>query len=287
MSWNVQTSDNSCIGTANLAASSWGCACVGRRRQRCKWTVTNANQATGCLQPRHTLCRWIRILQGSLRSWVPTCCCWTCPPPLSWALISRFAAILQRSKYLNPSKVLMAGWPVQTFQVGPKFKGLKMIPPGVHFLSFCQLGKPGQLAPYSGRFLSLTEGQVCVMRWDASIEALAALADEDEVNDASAHCKVWISAPLEGLSRFHLQLALLKCINICNWISLCSSWASCTWQFSKHMGGPRPILVGRMTDCRALSTLWLNKACTSRCCCRAECLGRSPWGHKHMETLCA
>ena len=70
---------------------------------------------------------------------------------------------------------------VQTFQTGQKFKGLKMVPPGLHFLSFCQLSQTGQLASYTGRFLSLAEGQVVVMRWDAAVEALIDLADNDEV----------------------------------------------------------------------------------------------------------
>ena len=57
-----------------------------------------------------------------------------------------------------------------------------MIPPGIHFLSFCQLGQPGQLAPYAGRFLGFAEGQVVVMRWDPATEALVDLSDEDEVS---------------------------------------------------------------------------------------------------------
>ena len=83
--------------------------------------------------------------------------------------------LLLLTEMLNP-----ALW-AQTFQIGQKFKGLKMIPPGVHFLSSCQLGQPGQLAPYTGRFLSFGEGQVLIMRWDPRIEALTDLTDSDEV----------------------------------------------------------------------------------------------------------
>ena len=57
-----------------------------------------------------------------------------------------------------------------------------MIPPGTHFLSYCQPSRNGELASYTGRFLSLAEEEVVVMRWDPSIEALADLADTDEVS---------------------------------------------------------------------------------------------------------
>ncbi|KAK9866040.1 hypothetical protein WJX84_001451 [Apatococcus fuscideae] len=81
---------------------------------------------------------------------------------------------------LDAPPALVMGFDQQTFQIGQKFKGLKMIPPGIHFLSFCQLGQPGQLAPYAGRFLGFAEGQVVVMRWDPATEALVDLSDEDE-----------------------------------------------------------------------------------------------------------
>ncbi|KAK9846229.1 hypothetical protein WJX84_010289 [Apatococcus fuscideae] len=83
---------------------------------------------------------------------------------------------------LDVPPALILGFDQQTFQVGQKFKGLKMIPPGVHLLSFCQLSQTGQVAAYAGRFLSLAEGQVVVMRWDASVEALTDLPDQDEVD---------------------------------------------------------------------------------------------------------
>ena len=70
---------------------------------------------------------------------------------------------------------------LQTFQVGQKFQGLKMIPPGVHFLSFCQLGQPGQLAPHHGMVLTFSESRVITMHWSKELEALVYLDSQDEV----------------------------------------------------------------------------------------------------------
>ncbi|KAI8464490.1 MAG: AAR2-domain-containing protein [Monoraphidium minutum] len=66
------------------------------------------------------------------------------------------------------------------FVVGPRFKGLKMVPPGVHFLSYQAAGRGGQVSPAVSTFLALGPRQVVVRRWDPALEGLAPLADEDE-----------------------------------------------------------------------------------------------------------
>lgn len=65
--------------------------------------------------------------------------------------------------------------------VGPKFKGVKMVPPGMHFLSYQASGKEGQVSPAVSTFLMLRPREVVVRRWDAAEEALKSLNDEDEV----------------------------------------------------------------------------------------------------------
>jgi hypothetical protein len=69
----------------------------------------------------------------------------------------------------------------QVFVVGPRFKGLKMLPPGVHFLSYQAAGRDGRVSPAVSTFLALKPRDVVVRRWDAAQEGLVALADEDEV----------------------------------------------------------------------------------------------------------
>ena len=72
-----------------------------------------------------------------------------------------------------------------------------MVPPGVHFLSICQLSQTGKLPSYTGRFLSLAEGLVVVMRNDGVVEALVDLADTHEAPHevarllSTVHSKYW------------------------------------------------------------------------------------------------
>ena len=65
--------------------------------------------------------------------------------------------------------------------VGPRFQGVKMIPPGVHFLSYQAAGRDGRTTPAVSTFLDLAPGSVVVRRWDPAEEGLQPLADEDEV----------------------------------------------------------------------------------------------------------
>jgi A1 cistron-splicing factor AAR2 len=69
----------------------------------------------------------------------------------------------------------------QAFAVGPKYKGLKMVPPGVHFLSWQAAGTDNQFAPTVSCFVHLSGQQVHVRRWDARAEVAAEVQDEEEV----------------------------------------------------------------------------------------------------------
>lgn len=92
----------------------------------------------------------------------------------------------------------LVGLDRRVFAVGPRFRGVKMVPPGVHLLSYQAVGRPpadgadtsagggagggvARAAPAVAAFLSLAPRQVVVRRWDAALEGLAPLADEDEV----------------------------------------------------------------------------------------------------------
>lgn len=73
------------------------------------------------------------------------------------------------------------GIDLNVFTVGEKFKGIKMIPPGVHFIYFssCSDYDHKSLAPRSGFFKQFHEREVCVRRWDRGNEDI-------ENKDASA-----------------------------------------------------------------------------------------------------
>ncbi|KAJ7414984.1 Protein AAR2 like protein [Willisornis vidua] len=55
--------------------------------------------------------------------------------------------------------------------VGPRFRGVKMVPPGLHFVH-CSAGGGRDTGPRSGRFLSLRRREVRVLRWDPAGEAM-------------------------------------------------------------------------------------------------------------------
>lgn len=72
----------------------------------------------------------------------------------------------------------------QVFAAGPKFKGIKMIPPGPHFFSCTATATSGPaagaVAPPTGFFLHVAPRQVVVKVWDAATEQLVDMRDADE-----------------------------------------------------------------------------------------------------------
>jgi len=69
----------------------------------------------------------------------------------------------------------------QMFLSGPKFCGVKMIPPGPHLLTYYAVNAtPSGFSPPNVRWLHLATAQVAVLRWDAELELLAGLQDEEE-----------------------------------------------------------------------------------------------------------
>lgn len=79
---------------------------------------------------------------------------------------------------------------LQAFAVGPKFKGIKMVPPGPHFISCQARGKENEFAPTAGFFVHLESRQVLVRTWDAVNELAVELEDEDQVGGQAA-CIAW------------------------------------------------------------------------------------------------
>jgi A1 cistron-splicing factor AAR2 len=70
----------------------------------------------------------------------------------------------------------------QMFLVGPKFRGLKMLPPGPHFVYYSSKSRYGMdTSPTIGFFLYIRPSQVIVMRWDPQEERIAKLNDSSEV----------------------------------------------------------------------------------------------------------
>ena len=67
--------------------------------------------------------------------------------------------------------------------IGPRFRGIKMIPPGLHFIYYSAANREGQSAPRTGLFLFSRRHDVSVMRWDPSTEDLVELDVNEEEKD--------------------------------------------------------------------------------------------------------
>ncbi|XP_023654760.1 protein AAR2 homolog [Paramormyrops kingsleyae] len=74
----------------------------------------------------------------------------------------------------------------KSWQVGPRFRGVKMIPPGLHFLHYSSVWKDREIGPRMGLFLSLKPRQVLLAHWDAKEEDLKFSDDDDEVGRVAA-----------------------------------------------------------------------------------------------------
>ncbi|TNN37701.1 Protein AAR2 [Liparis tanakae] len=71
----------------------------------------------------------------------------------------------------------------KSWQVGPRFKGVKMIPPGLHFLHFSSVSSPscgGEAGPKTGLFLSLRPRDLLLATWDPEEEDLDFSASQSE-----------------------------------------------------------------------------------------------------------
>ncbi|CAN6270898.1 unnamed protein product [Urochloa humidicola] len=85
-----------------------------------------------------------------------------------------------------PQRTLF-GIDTQIFSVGPKFKGMKMVPPGPHFVYYCSSSRSGsEFAPTVGFFLTTQPSEVIVRKWDAQEERLIKLSEEEEIRYSEA-----------------------------------------------------------------------------------------------------
>ncbi|KAK9806697.1 hypothetical protein WJX73_009793 [Symbiochloris irregularis] len=69
----------------------------------------------------------------------------------------------------------------QSYVVGPRFQGVKLLSPGAHFIGYSAVSKHGEVSPVTWFFLHLVTRQVVVRRWDTGTELILPLLDEDEV----------------------------------------------------------------------------------------------------------
>ncbi|XP_078177334.1 AAR2 protein family [Carex rostrata] len=98
-------------------------------------------------------------------------------------LVNKGASLL----LLDVPQFTLLGIDTQIFSVGPKFKGIKMIPPGCHFLYYSSSNKEGNdFSPIVGIFLTLHPSQVVVRRWHQEDERLIKLSEDEEFRYSEA-----------------------------------------------------------------------------------------------------
>jgi A1 cistron-splicing factor AAR2 len=106
-------------------------------------------------------------------------------------LINRCATIL----CLNVPPRVEFGIDNHSWIVGDKFKGVKLIPPGTHFVFYSATNKyGGDSAPRTSFFVFLKEGDVIVKKWNPKNEDLEDETDKDQ-----------LEAYIQGVRRFEFD----------------------------------------------------------------------------------
>ncbi|XP_057872677.2 uncharacterized protein LOC131078866 isoform X2 [Cryptomeria japonica] len=98
-------------------------------------------------------------------------------PDKALELVKHGASLL----LLNVPPSTNFGIDTQMFIVGSNFKGIKMIPPGPHFIYYSGVSRYGnESSPVIGFFIFVAPSEVIVKQWDVQEERLVKLADDCE-----------------------------------------------------------------------------------------------------------
>ncbi|KAL9427752.1 hypothetical protein AB3S75_029852 [Citrus x aurantiifolia] len=92
---------------------------------------------------------------------------------------------------LDVPQYTLFGIDTQMFSVGPSFKGIKMIPPGVHFVFYSSSSRDGkEFSPIIGFFIDAGPSEVIVRKWDQQEERLVKVSEEEEARYTQAVCSL-------------------------------------------------------------------------------------------------
>jgi A1 cistron-splicing factor AAR2 len=82
--------------------------------------------------------------------------------------------------FLDVPQYTLVGIDTQIFAVGPAFKGIKMIPPGIHFVFYSSSTRDGrEFSPTIGFFVDVAPSQVIVRKWNQQDEWLTKVSEEE------------------------------------------------------------------------------------------------------------
>ncbi|KAG6742052.1 hypothetical protein POTOM_055336 [Populus tomentosa] len=97
-------------------------------------------------------------------------------PETALELVKQGATLL----LLDVPQYTLVGIDTQMFTVGPAFKGIKMIPPGPHFVYYSSSSKDGkQFSPIVGFFVDAAPSEVIVRKWNQQEERLVKVPEEE------------------------------------------------------------------------------------------------------------
>ncbi|CAH9105533.1 unnamed protein product [Cuscuta europaea] len=83
--------------------------------------------------------------------------------------------------FLDVPQFTLIGIDTQMYSSGPNFKGIKMIPPGVHFVYYSSSNREGNtFSPIIGFFIVVNPSEVIVRKWDKQEERFVKFSEEDE-----------------------------------------------------------------------------------------------------------
>ncbi|KAM1132676.1 hypothetical protein FF1_047038 [Malus domestica] len=83
--------------------------------------------------------------------------------------------------FLDVPQHTLIGIDTQMFSVGPEFKGIKMIPPGPHFVYYSSSTRDGkEFSPIIGFFIDAGPSEVIVRKWNQQDERLVKVPEEEE-----------------------------------------------------------------------------------------------------------
>ncbi|KAL9230076.1 hypothetical protein vseg_005468 [Gypsophila vaccaria] len=89
--------------------------------------------------------------------------------------------------FLDVPQFTLIAIDTQVFSAGPVFKGIKMIPPGVHFVFYSASTREGkEFSPVIGFFIDTSPSEVVVRKWDVQEERLVKVSAEEEERYAQA-----------------------------------------------------------------------------------------------------
>lgn len=84
--------------------------------------------------------------------------------------------------FLNVPEGTEFGIDLKSWTTGEKFRGVKMIPVGLHYIFYDSVSNTGDTAPRIGFFHHFKKGEVLVKKWDRELEKISEeTVSEEEV----------------------------------------------------------------------------------------------------------